>query len=297
MLAIVGTVPDKNFPITHGLLSHEGNLLRIDNAAIDINRGTPALMAAAVITAEKLGADPPYGFLVGDIGHGKGSRNLYKYLTEHIGEFHPDTVAFHYLQPIAHWHDRVLGAIEALSNKPVLIADAGFMYAAKMSGAARRYDLFTPDLGELAFLADESSPHPFYTRGFILHEDNKTPELIERAYIHNNAARNLLVKGQRDYVVHEGKITATITEPSVETLEPIGGTGDTITGIVSALISAGYKITEAAEIAAQTNRFAGHYAQPSPATSVSEIISYIPRALDETLDDDLRIIKKGTSRA
>jgi sugar/nucleoside kinase (ribokinase family) len=277
MLAIVGTVPDKNFPITHGLLSHEGNLLRIDNATIDINRGTPALMAAAVLTAEKLGAEAPYGFLVGDIGL--------------------DTLTFHYLQPIAHWHDRVLGAIEALHKKPVLIADAGFMYAAKMSGSAGSYDLFTPDLGELAFLADESSPHPFYTRGFILHDDNKAPELIERAYTHNNAARNLLVKGQRDYVVYDGKITATITEPSVETLEPIGGTGDTITGIVSVLISAGYDIAEAAEIAAQTNRFAGQFSNPTPATSVSEIISCIPRALDEKLGYDLRNIKEGTSRA
>jgi len=45
-----------------------------------------------------------------------------------------------------------------------LIADAGFMYAAKMSGQASKYDLFTPDVGELAFLADEEAPHLFYTR-------------------------------------------------------------------------------------------------------------------------------------
>ncbi len=31
-------------------------------------------------------------------------------------------------------------------------------------------DLFTSDVGELAFLADEEAPHLFYTRGFILHE-------------------------------------------------------------------------------------------------------------------------------
>jgi len=35
-----------------------------------------------------------------------------------------------------------------------------------MSGNAQSFDLFTPDAGELAFLADEEAPHPFYTRGF-----------------------------------------------------------------------------------------------------------------------------------
>jgi len=289
MLAIIGTVPVKDFPIVNGLLRLDGDLLKINAKEIKVNRGTSALMAAAVTTAETIGAAPPHGFLVGDIGHGKGSRNLYKYLTEHIEEFSPGTITFHYLQPIAHWHDRVLSTIKSLPKRPVLIADAGFMYAAKMSGSARSYDLFTPDLGELAFLADESSPHPFYTRGFILHDQNKATDLIDRAYAHNNAARHILVKGSRDYVVRDGSIISTIADPSVEALEAIGGTGDTITGIVSVLISAGYKITEAAEIAVKANRLAGLHANPSPATSVSEIINHIPAALGE-------IFVKHTSR-
>jgi hypothetical protein len=283
MLAIVGTIPEQNAPIVQGRLSLESSLLRINGTSLEVNRGTSALMAAAVETAAMIGAQAPYGFLVGDIGHGKGSRDLYEYLTGHVGEYDLDTVTFHYLQPIAHWHDRVLDALSALGRTPVLIADAGFMYAAKMSGSAGSYDLFTPDLGELAFLADESSPHPFYTRGFILHEENRTPELIDRAYAHGNAARNLLVKGKEDYVVQDGKIAACISEPSVEALEAIGGTGDTITGIVSVLISAGYEFSRAAEIAARANRLAGCYAAPTPATGVSEIISCIPRALDEIL--------------
>ena len=297
MLAIIGTVPEKDFPITHGHLGLDNCRLKIRDAAIEVNRGTSALMAAAVQTAEKLGTEAPYGFLVGDIGHGKGSRNLYKYLAEHVGVFDIDTMTFHYLQPIAHWHDKVQEAIEALDNRPVLIADAGFMYAAKMSGSATSYDLFTPDLGELAFLADESSPHPFYTRGFILHEDTRAVELIERAYAHGNAARNLLVKGKQDHIVHEGIITASIGEPSVEALEAIGGTGDTITGIVSALVSAGYEITKAAEIAARTNRLAGLLANPTPATSVSGIISCIPRALDEILAGVDKNIQEATNSA
>jgi ADP-dependent NAD(P)H-hydrate dehydratase / NAD(P)H-hydrate epimerase len=50
------------------------------------------------------------------------------------------------------------------------------------------------------FLEDEEAPHPFYTRGFILHEEDRIHELIARAYKHNNAARCLLVKGRQDCV-------------------------------------------------------------------------------------------------
>ena len=110
------------------------------------------------------------------------------------------------------------------------------MYAAKMSGQAQSYDLFTPDVGELSFLADESAPHPFYTRGFILHQDNQVPDLIARAYAYKNGARHLLVKGSVDYVVADGEITDQISEPATEAMEAIGGTGDTLTGLACALI-------------------------------------------------------------
>ena len=53
------------------------------------------------------------------------------------------------------WHNRILLAIEDLPVRPLLMADDGYMYVAKMSGYAASYDLFTPDVGELAFLSDE----------------------------------------------------------------------------------------------------------------------------------------------
>jgi len=62
-----------------------------------------------------------------------------------------------------------------------------------------------------------------------------------------------------------------------------GGTGDTLTGIVSVLIETGMGISEAASIAARANRLAGYYAEPTPATQVMEIIRQIPRAIDEIL--------------
>jgi len=66
-------------------------------------------------------------------------------------------------------------------------------------------------------------------------------------------------------------------------LEPIGGTGDTLTGIVSALIHGGYAIEEAAIMAAKINRLAGELANPTPGTQVSEIIIHIPNALSIAL--------------
>ena len=283
MLAVVGTVPEPDFPLITGKVVLVDGDVCIEGERAPINRGTPALLAAAVKVCEALGQPAPMGCLVGDTGLGKGSRRLYKYLTQEVGRWDVKAIAFHYLQPDVDWHNRVLFAVEEMERRPVLIADAGFMYAAKMSGQSCQYDLFTPDMGELAFLADQEAPHPFYTRGFILHEENRTPELIARAYTHNNAARCLLVKGKQDYVADRQGIQATINIHLEEAMEAIGGTGDTLTGIVTALIGTGMAVGKAATIAAKVNRLAGHYARPTPAMQVFEMVQHIPRALSEIL--------------
>jgi ADP-dependent NAD(P)H-hydrate dehydratase / NAD(P)H-hydrate epimerase len=283
MHAIAGTVPIEHFPLACGEVSLIDNEICIQGHRAPVNRGTPALLAAAVKAGEFLGLSAPYGYLVGDIGLGEGSRRLYEYLTRHIGESDLETITLHYLQPDVRWHNRFLEALGEGVQRPCLIADAGFMYAAKMSGRSLEYDLFTPDVGELAFLADEEAPHPFYTRGFILHEENRVPELIERSYNHNNAARHLLVKGAEDYIANEKGIQDIIDYPMEKAMEAIGGTGDTVTGIVAALISSGMEIIEAAGAAARTNRLAGYYAKPTAATQVMEILPHIPRALEEVV--------------
>ncbi|MBW1940280.1 MAG: sugar kinase [Deltaproteobacteria bacterium] len=284
MFALVGTVPDQDFPLVAGEVTLKGDCICIDGKSISVNRGTPALMAAAVKTAEAIGGSLPFGYLAGDIGLGDGSRRLYEYLAGNLAESDFHTIAFHYLQPDVDWHNRVLFAVEEMKQRPFLIADAGFMYAAKMSGQSTEYDLFTPDVGELAFLADEEAPHPFYTRGFILQEENRVPEMITRAYIYENSARHLLVKGEQDYVVSRQEILATVNTPSIDTMEAIGGTGDTLTGIVSALIGSGMEVPRACELAARINRLAGYYAEPTPATQVIEIIKYIPSSLKEIFE-------------
>ena len=285
MLALVGTVPEKDFPLISGTAVLKGDCLSLEGLKTPVNRGTPALIAAACMTCETLGLQPPFCFLVGDIGLGYGSRRLYAHLESRLPCPGAGLIAFHYVQPDVDWHNRVLWALEDKGNVPVLIADAGYMYAAKMSGFASSYDLFTPDIGELAFLADEMAPHPFYTRGFILHEEENVPGLVKRAFEGENAAKTLLIKGAKDYICTSKEIVTTVDTPQVEALEPIGGTGDTLTGLVAALVYAGYPVTEAATVAARANRLAGKLANPTPATQVADIIKEIPQALEAALEE------------
>lgn len=283
MLGIVGTIPEINFPLVSGRVLLEGDHLIIGDNHVSVNRGTPAMIAAAIETLKYMNKPLPYCYLVGDIGNGEGCKLLYKYLEENIADTSFKSLVFHYFQPDVGLFKRVIAAISKMQNRPISIADAGFMYVAKMGGDAPFFDLFTPDAGELAYLADEKAPHPFYTRGFILHEENLVPDLIKRAYQHNNASSYLLVKGAKDYVADRNGIITVIDTPVEETLEAIGGTGDTLTGIVSALIASGMEIKTASAKAAKVNRIAGFYAAPTPATQIFDIIKQIPRALNEVL--------------
>ena len=62
-------------------------------------------------------------------------------------------------------------------------------------------------------------------------------------------------------------------------MEAIVCTGDTLTGIVSALIDSGMGIPDAAILAAKVNRVAGHLVKPDPSTQIMSIIEQIPEGL------------------
>lgn len=291
MLAVIGTIPTPSMPVTEGAAAlGRGGLsvagLDIAPDKIFLDRGTPALLGAACAACGVLGLPAPFAFLVGDEGRGHGSRELYRHLVDVLPQRSLSTLAFHYLLPDVMWHDKVLFAVNEMQPRPRLIADAGFMYAAKMSGQAPAYDLFTPDAGELAFLADEQAPHPFYTRGFILHDDNRVPDLIRRAYDGDNAAACLLVKGSTDHVADRTGVLFTVDSPNEAAMEAMGGTGDTLTGTVAALVEAGRDVADAARIAARTNRLAAQLARPTPASRISEIIAHIPQALTLALAEE-----------
>ncbi|OIQ50025.1 ATP-dependent (S)-NAD(P)H-hydrate dehydratase [Pseudodesulfovibrio hydrargyri] len=287
MLIVVGTIPDPAVPVLDALAEVAGDGLTVGGRALAPDRGTPALLAAAAVTCDFLGANPPHALLAGDEGLGNGSRELYRRLVEVLPARRCAVLAFHYLQPDVDWHNRVLMAAQSMAGPPALVADAGFMYAAKMSGYAGEYALFTPDAGELAFLADEAAPHPFYTRGFILQDEDRVPELINRAYDHDNAARCLLVKGRVDRVADRTGVLAEVTKPSVEAMEAMGGTGDTVTGMACALMAAGLSAPKAAHVAAQANRYAGEAARPTPASQIGELIPHIPQALSRAMGEIL----------
>ncbi len=284
MLGIVGTVPDTDFPLTYGEVEIKGEDMFLKGRKIPVNRGTPALIAAAVHIAKALALPYPRAYLIGDIGLGDGSRELYSWLSQNLGHVEQENLVFHYLQPDVDWQFRILEAVDKMSNRPTLIADAGFMYAAKMSTLAPEYDLFTPDIGELAFLADEKAPHPFYTRGFILHGDQKAKNLAKLAYEHNNAAKHLLVKGESDLVINNEGIMHQVESPCSENMEAIGGTGDTLTGTVSSLIAWGMPIDEASRKASLINRWAGKLISPTPATQIGEIAFNLQKACDKVLN-------------
>ncbi|MEG2171951.1 MAG: NAD(P)H-hydrate dehydratase [Desulfovibrionaceae bacterium] len=285
MWLIVGTVPHEDFPLTFGVSRMEGDHLYVGEQRVSVDRGTAALAAAAWLTCatyHETGAAPqeccvPHLLLVGDTGDGKGSRAVYAWLVENLVTLAAQPSAlcgltFHYLFPDVDWHNRVLMSIEMLARKPLLVADAGFMYVAKMSGYADAYDLFTPDVGEMAFLADENAPHPFYTRGFLLATENDIPTLLTRAHSHGNCAQNLIVKGAKDYVVQGANILDTVDSPAVEAMEAIGGTGDIVTGIVTGLLALGLPMREACLKAVRTSRLLAHMAAPDPATQVGELL-------------------------
>lgn len=286
---IAGTIPIPEFSLYDGVWSIDSenpSVLRCLDKTVPVSRGTAALLGAACLCCAVLGVDMPGAVLAGDTGRGRGSRAVYAHLTKTMPERMVQGITFHYLMPDVKWHNRLLESVRCCPKPPLLVADAGFMYVAKMSGFAAEYDLFTPDAGEIAFLADEHAPHPFYTRGFLLHEEKRVPELIHTAYKGKNAAAHLLVKGETDYVVERGEIKVEVRDPMVPFLEPIGGTGDTVAGITSAFLAAGFPMLRACALAARANRIMGVLASPTPATQIADLLRYLPQAVRMTLHSE-----------
>ena len=280
---IAGTAPKDSIALLEGTPILKGTGFTLGGETFSAAQGTPALVATALVSAQVLAAPSPSVLLAGDCGRGAGSRKLYAHLVDTLPALRPSGLTFHYLLPDVDWQVRILDTIETLERRPLLVADAGYMYAAKMSNCAPAFDLFTPDVGELAFLADEETPHPFYTRGFLLANDTNPQALIARAVTNRGTAGAMLVKGNTDHIVINGQITDSVASPSCEAMEAIGGTGDTLTGIVTALLHAQFSMRRACLTAALANRLMAEAACPNPATQIDEIITHLPKALENAL--------------
>jgi NAD(P)H-hydrate repair Nnr-like enzyme with NAD(P)H-hydrate dehydratase domain len=242
------------------------------------------MLLAAEAVSRYLAAPQPYALLGGDLGRGDGTRAVYGRLEEAIGESNARVIAFHYLQPIM---ALMRGAVESLESRTdlgelVLVADAGGMYAAKASGVASHFELMTPDVGEVGFLADPNVSHPAYAARHLLGSDGFDPaDLARRAAETKGAARVLLIKGVTDRITVGGEVVASVDSPDVPALEAIGGTGDTITGLAAALIAAGIPTVEAAVCAARVNREAGRRLNARPYHRATDLVDQFPAVLAE----------------
>ncbi len=291
MWVILGTTPQ----LPEGQLffgpysAHDSKIIGHNGEELQLERGIETLATAAALVCTYLGKEAPQILCAEDKGRGDGSRAVYAHLVEHIQQWPLQGLTFHYLFPDVDWHNRVLMAVQSYTEQngkaPLLVADAGFMYVAKMSGYADVYDLFTPDVGEMAFLADELAPHPFYTRGFLQEQPDSIEELLARAHEHGNVAKNLLIKGSTDYITQGTHIQHKVSTPSVPSMEAIGGTGDMVTGICTGLLACGYSIENASLVAARTNRVLAEMAKPTPASQVNDLMPYLRDALEQVLSD------------
>jgi hypothetical protein len=287
MLLLVGTVPIETLPLTYGQVHYQPDKLTIGDYVLEgqyVTLGTAAMISAASATCQAIGAPEPYAAVIGDTGMGEGTMKLLKYHTDEIANIKPGVVTLHYILPTRDPFINFINAAHKMEKRPFLIADAGALLNAKAVKLAQKFDLFTPDPGELSFLADPDAAHPAYVQHFIFDVDQtEVPRLSQEAFAHGDTPRYMVVKAPIDHVIMDGKVMAVIKEPNVPALEPIGGTGDTITGIVSALISSGMDVVQSCVAASKINRTAGELAKPTPATTIAQFIPYISEAVKKVL--------------
>ncbi len=283
MLLLAGTIPIEDMPLTYGACRYGDRKLIIGDYVLAENYvalGTATMISAASATCQALGVDAPQAVVVGDIGKGEGTLKMFQFLTDEVSKLEPKVLTMHYILPAREPFIKLVETVDRMEKRPFMIADAGSLLNAKAVGLSRKFDLFTPDPGELSFLADHDAAHPAYVRHFIFEVDNtEVARLGKEAWEHGDAPRYLLVKSATDHIFVEGKVVGVIKEPFIPALEPIGGTGDTITGIVSALIHSGIEPSEACIKAAKINRLVGQLSNPTPATRIAQLIPYIPEAV------------------
>ena len=292
---IVGTLADPSEKLAEAAFTWDGGRLIWNGRPVTPERGTAALMAAYAVMAKTLGLPPGRAVLAGDDGGGEGSREGYAWLNSRIPQNQYGGLTFHYLYPDADCHGRLFLALEELSPRPVLAADAGFMYVAKLCGQAAEYDLFTPDSGEMAYLADPEAPHPFYTRGALIQKE-PDEETFRSAYQAGDAAKAMLVKGRSDHIVWRGRVVHRVDGPQVPALEAVGGTGDTATGLASALMAAGCSPIRAAALAAHLNRRAGWTAAPDPGGGIISVLSGLEQYLAQSSEYRQSVFVRGAKR-
>lgn len=284
-LLVVATYPVANGPLLEGpvTISQDGSIM-VSGAPVPSSQGTSAMLGAAVQVTTHLGTPPPHALIAGDIGRGDGTRTVHEQLLDAVERIGPSVVAFHYMQPVMALMRKTVDGLSRHAPDVMLIADAGGMYAAKAAGLADRFELMTPDVGEVGFLADPTVTHPAYVSHFLFGTEGFDPvRLAAAAYETGGSSQVLLIKGMRDHIARNGSVAHIVDEPCVPELEAIGGTGDTITGLASAFLAAGFPTVDAARCACLANREAGRVMGATPAMHASDLVSALPGVLADNL--------------
>ncbi|MDO8880571.1 MAG: NAD(P)H-hydrate dehydratase [Coriobacteriia bacterium] len=284
-LLVIATYPVVEGPVLDGPVTLEADGgIAIGGTRVPSSQGTSAMLGAATRVAAHLGTPAPHALVAGDIGRGDGTRHVYERLAEVATRIRPSVIAFHYMQPVMALMRRAVEQLAEVAPAALLVADAGGMYAAKAAGLASRFELMTPDVGELGFLADPDVTHPAYVSHYLFGNEGFDPiALAATAHATGGAARVLLIKGVRDHITLDGAIAEVVEEPCVPELEAIGGTGDTVTGLASAFLAAGFPTVDAARCACLANREAGRAMGATPAMHAEDLVAALPNVLGDNL--------------
>ncbi len=193
MIVLIGTIPYKT-GLYIGKADIQGKVLNVNGISFPIERGTAAMAASCAQVCSFYNLEQPLCIFGGDVADGKGTDLMFKEVIANIDKYAPDIVTLHYMFPKIIYAQPFIQKIESLKKKPQLIADAGGMYLMKTINQGHLFDVFTPDAGELHFLADEFAPHPLYVRSDLLNENIPLESLVERLTKTRIPLRLLLLK-------------------------------------------------------------------------------------------------------
>lgn len=278
MIVLVGTIPCKT-GLYAGEADLKGDTLIVGGVSLPIERGTAAMAAACSQVCNFYGLKKPVCILGGDIADGKGTDLMFREVTSNIDKYAPEVLTLHYMFPKILYAEPFIQKIGSLKKRPQLIADAGGMYLMKTVNRSSMFDVFTPDAGELHFLADEFAPHPLYVRSELLNQNIPLESLISSAYKNKNTARTTIIKGAVDYIYADNSKIKELSEPNIPAMEAIGGTGDTITGMLSAFRY--IKDAQGDFKALLINRLIGKEINCNAATQIADFIKAIPGVLEK----------------
>jgi len=175
-LLVIATYPVVDGPVLEGPVGIEPDgCIAIVGSRVPSSQGTSAMLGAAAQVAAYLGTPPPHALVAGDIGRGDGTRAVYGNLAGAVERIAPSVIAFHYMQPVMALMRLAVHELAQIAPDALLVADAGGMYAAKAAGLATRFELMTPDVGEVGFLADPAVTHPAYVSHYLFGADGFDP--------------------------------------------------------------------------------------------------------------------------